>query len=741
MENNNHFSIEIKSYILAFELKIVSKKFNRIRNNSALFFENTLFLFRNSRIFQQAFDLRFLIVTLFISGCAKEDVTQNEIIQEFDKGTTIIRNDFVYTDDFIDDEEVYRFLLRVENENLIFDKRINIDGILSPGKILASIGNRRYDSFLKKIISVEKSGKELIVTTVNASFKEAFKYLDLAVIYTHDGSLDFRTISVATPFQTTIPLGNNGEFTVSPKFGYEGRILIEVVINAADSTKQGIRMSLDNFKAKVELEMETFAFAEAKLERTFPFNIPISIKIPKPPISLDFRGVFEPKIESKTRFGLHTIFTLQTPPVNATVEINPYQNTSFPYGSASSSPSNFNINDLESNFEILDIIGTTSLELSTPVKLQMAPYRLFDIGNIFIELVMNGLEITGNPQQNQNGFEYIVNGKYKGQFSMGAEAALFKHIIGVDIPTKAEFKLLEWEYPLVEKTFAFNCPVSYQQIHFVQQCTEINGLSHVQYQFRITTNSSQAQNFQLLVNDTDYGTFNYNQGYISSIPSSDLPYSTQVVLRDKDNIGCRLQYNLINPCALIRNCQHSSITDSRDGQTYCTVNLNNQTWLSTNLNYSEGESIGFCHNDDPLKCIEIGRYYKFEQAQNICPQGWRLPSIVDWRNLRNNINWQQLYKPGISEFGNTSQGNGFDIVPTGQYQTYIDKGNNKPFTSGSIYDNGPKIAFFWTNNSLLDPNNPFSEEGAWAVSFDAKGTFNTVKMNRNIGLHCRCIKN
>jgi uncharacterized protein (TIGR02145 family) len=118
---------------------------------------------------------------------------------------------------------------------------------------------------------------------------------------------------------------------------------------------------------------------------------------------------------------------------------------------------------------------------------------------------------------------------------------------------------------------------------------------------------------------------------------------------------------------------YGQVTDLRDNQTYKTVVIGNQTWMASNLNYSgkrchkcDFPEIGTCkrhsshRNDITDYCetygAEYGRLYTWEEAtlpvifchppgsktitqdcpgyrMSICPDGWHLPSKVEWEEL------------------------------------------------------------------------------------------------------------
>ena len=73
------------------------------------------------------------------------------------------------------------------------------------------------------------------------------------------------------------------------------------------------------------------------------------------------------------------------------------------------------------------------------------------------------------------------------------------------------------------------------------------------------------------------------------------------------------------------------MTDPRDGQTYKTVLLGDQTWHAQNLNYETDNS--WCYDNDPENCDLYGRLYDWDAAMSACPDGWHLASDEEWSTL------------------------------------------------------------------------------------------------------------
>jgi len=145
-------------------------------------------------------------------------------------------------------------------------------------------------------------------------------------------------------------------------------------------------------------------------------------------------------------------------------------------------------------------------------------------------------------------------------------------------------------------------------------------------------------------------------------------------------------------------------TDARDGKTYQTIRIGDQTWMAENLAYNTGDGC-WAYDDNANYAAIYGYLYNWETAKNVSPVGWHLPSDEEWKTLITYLGGEKVSAVKLKETGsvhwarpNTDATNesGFTALPGGL------KGHRGAF--GNIGEYG-----YWWSSSESDTYN------AWAI--------------------------
>ncbi|GBU23922.1 hypothetical protein R83H12_00541 [Fibrobacteria bacterium R8-3-H12] len=185
--------------------------------------------------------------------------------------------------------------------------------------------------------------------------------------------------------------------------------------------------------------------------------------------------------------------------------------------------------------------------------------------------------------------------------------------------------------------------------------------------------------------------------------------------------------------------QKGSFTDSRDGKRYKTVKIGTQTWIADNLNYvAEGSK---CYDDIYANCQKYGRLYDWYAALEACPNGWHLPTQVEWDMLCRFVDTGEPYHnsstagihlkakfgwnwvPNKGEPGDGLDTYGFTALPGGL-------GNWK----GEFHHIGD-WGTFWTATER-NANLAY----LWLIFYDSKFVFSLNDGSKYTFLSVRCVK-
>jgi uncharacterized protein (TIGR02145 family) len=175
--------------------------------------------------------------------------------------------------------------------------------------------------------------------------------------------------------------------------------------------------------------------------------------------------------------------------------------------------------------------------------------------------------------------------------------------------------------------------------------------------------------------------------------------------------------------------EYESFKDSRDGKTYKTVKIGNQTWMAENLAFKASNGC-WAYNNNPNNAKIYGYLYSWEVALKSCPAGWHLPSDAEWKQLTD-------YHGGIWAAGGELKETG-----TTHWNMYTAATNESGFTAlpGGVrsYDgafNGIYIVGLWW--SSIENDTDYAR--VWYMTNDT-GAVGKDNGYKDGGESVRCVK-
>lgn len=144
---------------------------------------------------------------------------------------------------------------------------------------------------------------------------------------------------------------------------------------------------------------------------------------------------------------------------------------------------------------------------------------------------------------------------------------------------------------------------------------------------------------------------------------------------------------------LMKEAQSSikNLRDPRDEAVYRTVKIGEQRWMAENLNFKTPNS--YCYEQKEENCLNYGRLYIWNEAKNVCPPNWHLPSDNEFRTLQR-----------TTEPSSLRARSGWDTDPTWGNQNGEDDFYFSELPAGSLYYKGDyyfkglgKYSYFWTS--------------------------------------------
>lgn len=208
--------------------------------------------------------------------------------------------------------------------------------------------------------------------------------------------------------------------------------------------------------------------------------------------------------------------------------------------------------------------------------------------------------------------------------------------------------------------------------------------------------------------------------------------------------------------------QEGTFFDSRDGQEYKRVKIGDQIWMAENLKFlPELSPVDLPMPDRPIhdpsyyvydyrgtiiseamKTYNYNAYgvlYSWTAAQEVCPEGWRLPSVEDWDYLLTSVGGSPYGPRKLIESGTAhwlsadhlaTNESGFTALPGGMYEW-----TNIVF--GGVFNRIGINAYFWSSTPSEDSDDLAMRVG---LTNDPARMIIGIDNDKNYGFSVRCIK-
>lgn len=216
-------------------------------------------------------------------------------------------------------------------------------------------------------------------------------------------------------------------------------------------------------------------------------------------------------------------------------------------------------------------------------------------------------------------------------------------------------------------------------------------------------------------------------------------------------LGCPMEKEDSQPIQEPPLPEYSYMVDERDGNQYKIVTIADQTWFAENLRFNKELTIGVeataweqiwyankpaysplnLQKDSVSKYGYLYNWFAITKTENLCPDGWKIPSNSDWDKLINVLGGSKVAGGKMkaktmwdSPNKGATNSSGFSAYPV-EWRDAV----------GNFSNSIGAYTYFWSSTEI-------NFNSAWLYILSASGEgFGAVDNAKNTGVSCRCIKN
>lgn len=712
--------------------------------------------------------IAFFTLLLICNACQKEEINvwQFKTPEELKTNYIEIRETTVVITD-----SLARGVTKIENYNLFTVDKAMFKNC-KVGDVLVNTANRSGDTlaYYKKILSIVDNGNEIKFVTRDATLPEAFKryYInsDFNETFVQTRSLINQSISINQSFgPLTVGIGG----AILPSIGGGFRSDSLRFISSYDEEAGTVNNLFGPARFELHVkglrhDMSAQLTVRAKVEGKFEIAAPAVIITPIGPTGLGFYLL--PKAEATATFE----GSIASPTYQAT-GLGPFD-IDFVYADGLVTQNRMvrSAQAPRPNTTQWAVQGAGSFEFKGGAELLVAPIggaQFAKCGVYIFNYLTPSIVHQGSFQTKESKFslnaDIGIGVQFLAEFNFfgGSKPANIPNWV----PDQTKFESQDIRHIMFQpaSSTVTACTFSQASLDFGQ-----GGRSIV-----VSASRPMGISYTILLNGQPLpgGTnISYDQSHTITLPQI-TQYINEVKLQDDWNLGCYLTSSLADPNVLPADAD-GTVTDA-DGNIYATKVIGNQRWMVQNLRYKGPRNIGKVYGNPAgieLSSREhvYGRLYTFIEVANstpetfnvnnintnnlqgICPNGWRIPSLDDWSELRTSLGGANVgaknmkaNSRAIWATGELPTVNSFGAVPGGEFYGWIFDNSSRAF--GYF---GQK-AFYWTSNidrstsAIKSSYNVFninSDSNVENINNTPSGPAGPLRSTLFTGYSCRCVQ-
>jgi len=137
--------------------------------------------------------------------------------------------------------------------------------------------------------------------------------------------------------------------------------------------------------------------------------------------------------------------------------------------------------------------------------------------------------------------------------------------------------------------------------------------------------------------------------------------------------------------------------------------------MTENMNYDTGAS--WCYDKKSSNCKVYGRLYNWETAMAVCPTGWHLPTVDEWRKVVVNAGGASAagkklkatrgWEPYLDNSGNGTDNKKFAALPGGCFGCSYSSGFSGLGTRGIWWTSDANANYSWASTVVMNNSSDY----------------------------------